>query len=411
MKLVKWRLIACLTLVICMALPVVTAVSADSTTNITGTVASLLQCSDVRATDIGYYGATILWETNLDATSQVFYDTVSRTDIGDYRYDTDEDPTLVTEHSVRLTGLRSGTRYYYQVKSTASGNATYISAEYTFTTRTPHSSPQPSTLQLQVIVEGKLTTHPISDEGEVLERIERTSSDGKMTIIIAEGTIALDKDGNPLRTLTVDAVPDPPPPPEGVHIIGLAYHFGPPGATCNPHITVTWQYNPVDIPEGMAEENLIVAYYDEEMGRWVEVPAVIDVATNTITAQVAYFTTFAIIAAPPVQYDLTISSTSGGLVTTPGEGTFTYEKGTVVNLVASPESGYRLVKWTGNVGTVANVNAVNTTITMNGNYSITANFAKVPPLLQGISWLLMGVIIAAAVVVGLVLFFLRRKRK
>jgi len=66
--------------------------------------------------------------------------------------------------------------------------------------------------------------------------------------------------------------------------------------------------------------------------------------------------------------------TGGGSVTTPGEGTFTYDEGTAVNLVATPDAGYRFVNWTGDVDTVADVNAASTTITMNGDYSITANF-------------------------------------
>jgi len=82
---------------------------------------------------------------------------------------------------------------------------------------------------------------------------------------------------------------------------------------------------------------------------------------------------------PPVPYNLTISSSAGGSVTTPGQGTFGYGSGMVVNLVATPASGYRFVNWTGNVGTVANVTAASTTITMNSNYSITANFAVIPP--------------------------------
>jgi len=76
----------------------------------------------------------------------------------------------------------------------------------------------------------------------------------------------------------------------------------------------------------------------------------------------------------PVKYDLTIASICGGSVTTPGEGTFTYSKGRVVRLVARPCVGYFFVKWTGDVATVNIVNSFSTTITMNGNYSITANF-------------------------------------
>jgi len=74
------------------------------------------------------------------------------------------------------------------------------------------------------------------------------------------------------------------------------------------------------------------------------------------------------------QYDLAISTSTGGNVTTPGQGTFTYDTGTVVNLTATPASGYQFSNWTG-TGTVANSTAASTTITMNGDYSITAHFA------------------------------------
>jgi len=79
-------------------------------------------------------------------------------------------------------------------------------------------------------------------------------------------------------------------------------------------------------------------------------------------------------------YDLTIESTAGGEITAPGEGTFTYCTGTVVNLVATPASGYRFVNWTGDVGTIANPSVASTNITMNGNYSVIANFAVIPPI-------------------------------
>jgi len=82
---------------------------------------------------------------------------------------------------------------------------------------------------------------------------------------------------------------------------------------------------------------------------------------------------------PSIRYDLIISSTAGGSVTTPTEGTFKYDVGTVVSLVATPASGYQFVNWTGDVGTIADVSDATTIITMNGDYSITANFEKIPP--------------------------------
>ena len=97
-------------------------------------------------------------------------------------------------------------------------------------------------------------------------------------------------------------------------------------------------------------------------------------------------------APTPTQYNLTISSTGLGSVTTPGAGTFHYEEGTVVNLVATPDPGYRFVNWTDKIGTIANVNAASTTITMNGTYSITANFKGYDLTISSTTegWLLCG---------------------
>lgn len=76
------------------------------------------------------------------------------------------------------------------------------------------------------------------------------------------------------------------------------------------------------------------------------------------------------------EHSLTISSTSGGTVTTPGEGSFgPYSYGTNVNLVALADSGYRFVSWTGHVGTLSDRYDPTTTIRMHGDYSIMANFA------------------------------------
>ena len=106
---------------------------------------------------------------------------------------------------------------------------------------------------------------------------------------------------------------------------------------------------------------------------------------STRTHYLARFCIFLIMAAliagiagcGPSQYNLKISSTEGGSVTVPGEGTFTYNEGTVVDLVAEADEGYRFVDWTGYVPAIADVTAAATnitlTLTMNGHYSITAS--------------------------------------
>ena len=73
---------------------------------------------------------------------------------------------------------------------------------------------------------------------------------------------------------------------------------------------------------------------------------------------------------------LTVSSTTGGTVTTPGEGTFDYTPKTEVDLVAEAEEGYHFVNWAGDVSTVTDVNTAVTTISMYDDYEITGNFEE-----------------------------------
>ncbi len=81
---------------------------------------------------------------------------------------------------------------------------------------------------------------------------------------------------------------------------------------------------------------------------------------GTITASFAIYT-----------YNLTVTNSIGGSVTQPGEGTFHYPVGEVVDLLAVPLTGYEFGSWTGDV---AGVNDAATTITMNDDEVIYANF-------------------------------------
>jgi len=76
-----------------------------------------------------------------------------------------------------------------------------------------------------------------------------------------------------------------------------------------------------------------------------------------------------------VTYDLTIDSTEGGSVVEPGEGTYNYDEGEIVNLETVPDEGYQFVEWTGDNETIDDTTANQTTIEMLDNYSITAEFA------------------------------------
>jgi len=114
-----------------------------------------------------------------------------------------------------------------------------------------------------------------------------------------------------------------------------------------------------------------------------DVGAITDVyaASTTITMDDSYVIT-ANFELEEDWHSLTISSTPGGLVTNPGGGEFLYEAGTVVHLVAEPDAFYQFVNWTGNVNTIADINAMDTTITMDSSYAITANFELMPGLVS-----------------------------
>ena len=80
----------------------------------------------------------------------------------------------------------------------------------------------------------------------------------------------------------------------------------------------------------------------------------------------------------------------------PGEGTYAYDPGKAVNLVAQAEEGYHFVNWTAQAGTFANASTAETNFTMpSQNAMVTANFATsysqigellVSALLEGVNF-------------------------
>jgi hypothetical protein len=154
-----------------------------------------------------------------------------------------------------------------------------------------------------VTITGLTATVPleVDAQGTVQTGTTLTTNDGKVNLNIPAGTKILDARGDPLTSITAVIETSPPaPPPEGKNVIGLTYNFEPAGATFEPPITLTFTYDPGDIPEGVAEEDLVLAFYDESTGEWIECECTCDPENNCVTACVYHFTDFAIIApAPP----------------------------------------------------------------------------------------------------------------
>ena len=129
---------------------------------------------------------------------------------------------------------------------------------------------------------------------------EFVSEDEMLHIVVPEGTIVLDKDGEPLISLELTTNETPLPPPPEANIVGLPYDLGPDGVTFDQPITITCSYDPYEIPLEVAEEDLVIAYYDEDVGEWLVLPSVVDMVNNTVTTLVDHLSTFTIMAPVPM---------------------------------------------------------------------------------------------------------------
>ncbi len=75
-------------------------------------------------------------------------------------------------------------------------------------------------------------------------------------------------------------------------------------------------------------------------------------------------------------YELTIDSNKGGNVTEPGEGTFEYDAGNEVTLSAVPDAGFHFDQWSGPEGYIDDVGSAHTTVVMESDCTITAEFTE-----------------------------------
>ena len=70
----------------------------------------------------------------------------------------------------------------------------------------------------------------------------------------------------------------------------------------------------------------------------------------------------------PTQYTLTVTAGEGGTVSTEGG---TYDEGTDVNIIATPDEGYEFIGWEGR-----DFSETSIIITLNSNLSLQASFRK-----------------------------------
>ena len=160
-----------------------------------------------------------------------------------------------------------------------------------------------STYQLEISLPGEDYGFLVDSEGKLQSEVEVSSADGEISLSIDKGTIVLDVDAKPLQTINA-VIDSSPPPAEDAYIVGTAYDLGPEGATFDSWLLLTLSYNPEELPEGVRDADLYVAYYNNT--EWCNVGyRKIDTKPYSVTTHLYDFnsTTFAILGpkelAPP----------------------------------------------------------------------------------------------------------------
>jgi len=154
------------------------------------------------------------------------------------------------------------------------------------------------------------------EKGVFTEATTIESRDGNVELTIDKGTTGKTEDDKLLSEITITRLAEPPEPPTGSAAIGFVYDLEPDGATFDPSITLTFSYTPSHIPVGVDAEDLVIVFWDEDSGEWVELAAediTVDPIANTVSAKISHFTYFsAIVYTRPAEFtvsDLTITPT------------------------------------------------------------------------------------------------------
>ena len=95
--------------------------------------------SNITTGNITSYSAVITWTTDEQSSSQIEYGTTSS-----YGSSTTLDNTMVSSHTVSISGLSSWTTYHYRVKSRDAAGNLATSGDYTFTTLAPPDTTAPT---------------------------------------------------------------------------------------------------------------------------------------------------------------------------------------------------------------------------------------------------------------------------
>ncbi|MFC2056518.1 hypothetical protein ACFLTO_02980 [Chloroflexota bacterium] len=124
--------------------------------------------------------------------------------------------------------------------------------------------------------------------------VESEGGNGEFTI--EEDTVGQTEEGDPLSEIwIVEIEKEPSAPSEDTTTVGPHYDAGPHGTTFDTPITVTFTYDPADIPAWASEKDLAIHTWDRDIGKWVELEGcTVDTINKTISAPISHFSRYTI---------------------------------------------------------------------------------------------------------------------
>lgn len=216
-----------------------------------------------------------------------------------------------TGNTYAPTNLKYDTNYYWKVVARDNHGITTEGPIWSFTTISP---PAPSSSGSGggggggggVVGEKRITSiFSITTKMFKLgEDVEALSYDDKVKVFLKMGTEVKNAQGSFVTSIVIEKLASAPSAPTNAEIIGSVYDIGPSGATFNPPITITFSYDTNNLPEGVSEQSLAIAWFDKTASEWkVLEDSVVDTSKHTATAYVSHFTPYAIVhhqkPAPP----------------------------------------------------------------------------------------------------------------
>jgi hypothetical protein len=172
----------------------------------------------------------------------------------------------------------------------ASATATPTATPVTTPTVTPTITPAPHEVGFNLF--GTSGTWRMDGNGVLQDDVNACSTDDGVCIHIPSGAVVLGPDGQPIDDFGVSAVVPLPDPPAGGHVLA-AFDFEPDGATFNPGIEITIEFDPSYVAEG---EEVVIALFNEATGEWEYITGVVSGGVATFT--VNHFTIYGVLAVP-----------------------------------------------------------------------------------------------------------------